>query len=149
MLEQKKYYALYRKNNREHLREYKKAWRLANKEQQEAKEKQYYETKKEQIKQYQIEYKKTNPAKVNALSKKRKFGKKQRTPCWLTEIDYERIETQYKLAYYLSKITGITYHVDHILPLHGKYVSGLHTPNNLQVLPAKENLQKGTKYLVV
>lgn len=148
MLEQKKYYALYRENNREHLREYKKAWRLANKEKQKAKEKEYYEAKKEQIKQYQVKYKKTNPAKVNALSKKRKVGKKQRTPCWLTEIDYERIEIQYKLAYYLSKITGITYHVDHILPLHGKYVSGLHTPNNLQVLPATENLQKGTKYLV-
>ena len=146
MASSKEYFAKYRAKNRETLREYKKAWRLANQEKQKQKNAEYYEAKKEKIKQYQLDYKKQNPAKVNALSKKRKTGKKQRTPCWLTAIDFERMETQYKLANILTKLTGQLHHVDHIVPLHGKTVSGLHTPTNLQVILAVENLKKGISF---
>jgi hypothetical protein len=149
MASSKEYFAEYRAKNRKALREYKKAWRLANQEQQRQKTAEYYEVNKEQIKQYQLDYKKQNPAKVNALSKKRKTGKKQRTPTWLTEIHFERMETQYKLANILTKLTGQLHHVDHIIPLHGKNVSGLHTPTNLQVIPAKQNLQKGISFNVI
>ena len=149
MASSKEYFAEYRKKNRETLREYKRAWRLENKQKQQEKEAEYYKLNQEKIKQYQLAYKKLNPAKVNALSKKRKTGKKLRTPCWLTEIHFERIENQYRLANLLTKVTGQLHHVDHIIPLHGKTVSGLHTPSNLQVIPAKKNLQKGISFSTI
>lgn len=143
----KEYFAEYRAKNREALREYKKAWRLANREKDSAKNREYYELNQEKIRQYQIDYKKKNPDKVNALGKKRKTGKAKRTPIWLTAIDFERIETQYKLSVILTKLTGQPYHVDHIIPLHGKLVSGLHVPSNLQVIPAKDNLKKAIGFI--
>jgi hypothetical protein len=47
-----------------------------------------------------------------------------------------------------TKMTGIEWHVDHIIPLQGKNVSGLHTPYNLQVIPASWNTAKGNKFEV-
>lgn len=40
------------------------------------------------------------------------------------------------------------YHVDHIIPLQGSYVSGLHTLSNLQYLKAEDNIRKGNTYIV-
>ena len=62
--------------------------------------------------------------------------KRQRVPKW---ADRKAIEEFYKNC-------PKGYHVDHKIPLSGKYVSGLHCLDNLQYLPAKENLSKGNKF---
>lgn len=80
----------------------------------------------------------------NALIKQRRM---QRAPSWLTESDIREIESLYLEAARLSRETGIQHHVDHIVPLLGKKVSGLHVPWNMRVIPAKDNLRKGNKFV--
>lgn len=61
------------------------------------------------------------------------------TPAWLTAGQVEAIRMVYEEAVRLTKEMGIAYEVDHIVPLSGKTVSGLHVPWNLRAIPAQEN----------
>jgi hypothetical protein len=56
------------------------------------------------------------------------------------------IKEIYALSALRTKLTGVLWHVDHILPLQGEIVSGLHTPFNMQVIPAIENIKKSNNY---
>ena len=126
--------------------EYFKAWREANKEKIKAYGKAWYEANKEKRKALDKAYKQANKGKVNALTAKRKASKLQRTPSWLTKEDLAEIEDIYRTAKRRSEVEGIEYHVDHIIPLQGKNISGLHIPSNLQILRARDNLIKGNKH---
>lgn len=81
----------------------------------------------------------------NIQANKRRAAKLQRTPKWLTDGDLFEIECIYTYAAALNKV-GLVYHVDHIIPLQGKIVSGLHVPENLRVIPARENISKRNKF---
>ena len=76
----------------------------------------------------------------------RRAAKLQRTPAWLTDKHRKEIAAIYKRAAQITARTGIAHHVDHILPLQGKNISGLHVPSNLQILTETENKSKGNTY---
>jgi hypothetical protein len=108
--------------------------------------KKWAETNKEHVKTYSAKYAKENKATKCALQRKREASKKHRTPPWLTEEDFLRIKCYYQVAVMRNKETDIIWHVDHIVPMQGKNVSGLHVPWNLAVIPASENLRKHNKH---
>ena len=72
-------------------------------------------------------------------------SKINRTPSW---SETKAIEELYTKARDLRESTGHEYHVDHIIPLNGERVSGLHVLANLQVLRAEENLSKSNTFVI-
>ena len=88
-------------------------------------------------------------AKHNRYYKKKANNRKQSvraaTPSWLTEKQKFDIDALYFLAEDCRIISGEQYHIDHIIPLKGKDVCGLHVPWNLQVLPSDINISKSNK----
>jgi len=83
-------------------------------------------------------------SRVLADNAKRRALRIQRTPLW---ANLEMIEVFYWVAIELSKVMSQKYHVDHIIPLQGKNVSGLHVQNNLQVMLAIDNCKKSNHFI--
>jgi hypothetical protein len=92
-------------------------------------------------------YDKNNPHLANARVALRRSRLLQATPKWLSKLDLFKIRQIYLEAKTLEKQTNIKHHVDHIYPLKGKLVCGLHVPNNLRPIPYIENVRKNNKLL--
>jgi hypothetical protein len=71
-------------------------------------------------------------------SRLREIAEARQTPKW---ADRKAIRD-----FYINKPEG--HHVDHVIPLQGKNVSGLHVPSNLKIIPAIENMRKSNHYEV-
>lgn len=119
----------------------------------------YYEANKENViaraqartdedkRRYKKNHKISNPDMYKEMTSLRRRRFRDATPKWLTDVQKMEIRLKYRLAIELSRATGERHAVDHIIPLHGETVCGLHVPWNLQVLTQKDNLLKYNKLI--
>ena len=131
--------------NKEKMKEY----RIKNRERIAEQNRKYREANKERVYANAKEWQKNNLDIRRQIGAKRRAAKMQRIPCWLTEDDKVLIQRKYTLAHKKTESTGERWVVDHILPLQGKLVSGLHVPANLRVIKEITNLRKHNKYTPV
>lgn len=96
----------------------------------------------EKHKEYAKKCYENNKEKAFANSAKYRASKIQAVPKWLNAEMQLEIKKLFKTAKELTEKTGIPHEVDHIIPLRGKSVSGLHVPWNLQVLTQSQNRSK-------
>lgn len=78
----------------------------------------------------------------SANDSKRRANKRNATPNWLTNSDLSQINLLFETRFKLTQDTGIEHQVDHIIPLNGTTVCGLHVPWNLRVITKEENANK-------
>ncbi len=121
----------------------KKEWYTKNKEEIVEKAKEYRINNPDKCRQARKKWDSANVGMVRAKEARRRAAKLERRVAW---ADEDLIKEVYNQAAYMRKELGMDVHVDHIIPLRGKYVSGLHVGNNLQIIPATTNLAKGNRY---
>lgn len=83
-----------------------------------------------------------NKDRVNAKNAKRRSAKLQAVPPWVDEQAQDEMRIMYAVAQRVSKETGVPHEIDHMVPLKGESVCGLHTPDNLQIRPRAVNRAK-------
>lgn len=151
----KQAYKRWASSNKERLAELRNSYRRADPEKYLASAQDYKNRNREKVrkksrewkaKNYQRcidlakKWKRLNPGKVSAMNRARKLKMRKAMPSW---ANIERIKEIYLDA---SK-RGM--HVDHIIPLNGELVCGLHVESNLQILTAEENLKKGNRFVIL
>ena len=83
--------------------------------------------------------------KHGAHAAARRAQKRNAMPAWADRAAIVAIYTEAKAR---RKATGQDWHVDHIIPLCGKNVCGLHVAENLRIILARDNLRKSNKFEV-
>ena len=132
--------------NREKETERGRTFYAENVEKERQRQAKWREANREYLREKDKRHAKENPAYFVYKTQKRHTAKLKRTPSWLSEEHWKEIKTEYELAAWCSEVMGEKYNVDHIVPLQGKTVCGLHVPWNLQVIPAKDNFKKGNRF---
>lgn len=149
----KEYFSKYYQENPDKAKERVRKWKQDNKDKVKEINRKYYQENSDKLKEinrkwqqenreYFSKWREENPDKVNAFNAKRRASKLQRTTAW---ANFEDIRMWYELAEVLSR-SGIKFHVDHVVPLQGKTVSGLHVEDNLTVIPAYMNFSKNNQW---
>ena len=109
-----------------------------------ATKKAHYEANRSGYKANNVKWRDKNRPQHNASSANRRAAQLQATPPWLNVAHHVEMEEMYRYHQIFKGIMPerLGWHVDHIEPLQGESVRGLHVPWNLQVLPARENITK-------
>lgn len=123
----------------------KREWAAKNKDKVASYDKEWQEKNKDKKAKSYKKWQQTHKGFVNSINSKRRADEKAATPSW---ADLDKIRSFYNVAQYLDWASGgfVKHHVDHIVPLRGKNVCGLHVEYNLQVLTQDDNLRKSNKH---
>jgi len=121
----------YSKSHPGYIREYMAEWRAKNPEAQ---------------KEISRRYRENNKEKILVRNRQRAIAEVTAIPLWANK---KAITEIYMAARKVTKETGVEHHVDHIIPLRGKTVCGLHVESNLQIITKEANLKKWAKFEVM
>jgi hypothetical protein len=147
--------------NKEKVQAYGKAWREANKDLVLAYKREYYQENKEGMIEKSVQYRRDNKditKKIQDRYNKTDNGKrlrqtqrnarrKREKEASLGRAFHKDILKVYHSCKIMCEVTGSRYEVDHIVPLMGKEVCGLHVPWNLQITPHDINRKKTNKWV--
>ena len=138
----------YRQANKEKISIYNTEYELKNKESRNIYRAQYRKNNREVLAIKASTYASNNPDKINARNAKRRASKLQRTVLWANNQIIKSIYKDCEEINLAAKAAGCSesFVIDHIIPLQGKLVSGLHVETNLQILTNSENCSKGNKF---
>lgn len=136
----------YREQNSDLVKARQAQWRLKNRdavlEKKRADNKRRREANPEKFRERSRLYLLRFPEKHAARQAARRCKKVEATPAWANTFFIEEI---YDLAKRRTKLTGVEWHVDHIVPLKSRLVCGLHVESNLQVIPSVLNISKSNR----
>jgi len=125
--------------NKSYVREKSKKWKDAHREEINLAGRMYYAQNRDKESARKKSAAAINRSGINARTALYQARKTHRTPSWLTDFDQRWMKLHYEVA------AGLGLEVDHVVPLHGRTVSGLHVPLNLQLLSRSRNASKGNK----
>ena len=132
--------------NAEKVRQRSVIWRRENKERFTSTVNKWRSQNKARTKEIRRRWLDKNPEYPAFKTANYRASKLRATPFWLAGEHYDEISEMYAVAKMFQVYTGQEYHVDHIVPLQGETVCGLHVPWNLQILLGAENQSKSNKY---
>lgn len=125
-----------------------KRWQAANKDKIRIDAKAWVAANPDKVRAKAKRYIQRHPDAYTARSVISVARRAKRVPKWLTSDDRWMMREAYKLAKLRTIMFGFVWEVDHVVPLRGEIVSGLHVPTNLQVIPKADNRNKRNHYLI-
>ena len=98
------------------------------------------------VREMNSRWRKEHPDLVRESTARYRAARHERIPAWITDEQITELRAIYETAARMTQETGESWHVDHIIPIRGRRVSGLHVPSNLQIIRASDNHRKSNSF---